>query len=468
MSALAQLLRSALTTNPHPVQAIGQEPTPPAALLAQADEIAATLRAKGIATGESVLVTVRNVPTDIAAFLAVWEAGGIAVPIHAGAAPMTRAAVESGSQARLCVRDGRVEEIGAGAQVRCQSLVDAALIIFTSGSTGKPKGAVIGHERFAAKIEVLRRLVALKPQDHVVVPLQLIFIFGLWSSILALAAGARLTLIPRFSLEAVDAALDDSGTILAAVPSMLRSMLAAPRGDATKPRIILTGGEALGPALAEGLAKTYPDTGIFDLYGLTETGSCDFVLTPGEGECGRGTIGRPTEGVSFRVADERGGVSPGQTGELQILTPYGMLGYLNQPELTAASFVDGYFRTGDLVRTDPSGRVVLVGRAKEIVSRGGNKIAPLEIDNLLCSHPDVSAALCAGVPHDRLGEALYAVVIPRQGASVSSETLRDWLLERVERFKIPDVIEIVESLPTGATGKASRAALSERVMLRRG
>src|SRR6185437_11874460 len=111
-------------------------------------------------------------------------------------------------------------------------------------------------------------------------------------------------------------------------------------------------------------------------------------------------------------------------GELQIRSPFGMLGYLDDPQLTAASFADGYFRTGDLARQDVQGYVALVGRAKDMVSRGGIKIAPLEVDNLLAEHPDVAAALCAGVPDERLGEVLHAVVVPRPGAALDAAALR--------------------------------------------
>ena len=105
-------------------------------------------------------------------------------------------------------------------------------------------------------------------------------------------------------------------------------------------------------------------------------------------------------------------------GELQIRTPFGMLGYLDNPSPTAASFQDGYFRTGDLARTRPDSRVELTGRSKDIVSRGGMKIAPLEIDNLLCEHPAVAAALCVGVPDERLGETIHAAIVVHAGRSV--------------------------------------------------
>jgi len=197
--------------------------------------------------------------------------------------------------------------------------------------------------------------------------------------------------------------------------------------------------------------RRFTDAAIYDLYGLTETGSCDFCLAPADQPGGFGTIGKPTDHVTFRIAPD---------GELQVDTWYGMLGYLDDPDLTKASSADGYFKTGDLARLTPEGFVQLVGRAKDIVSRGGHKIAPLEIDNLLAEHPDVAAALCAGVPDERLGEVIHAVVVPRAGAHLDRAALRDWLLARTERFKVPDVFHVRDALPVGSTGKADRRAVA--------
>jgi len=199
---------------------------------------------------------------------------------------------------------------------------------------------------------------------------------------------------------------------------------------------------------------------IFDLYGLTETGSCDFCLAPADQPAGFGSLGAPTERVTFRIANDGVAAGPAEAGELQIRTPFGMLGYLDDPHLTAASFADGYFKTGDLARLRPDGRVELVGRAKDIVSRGGMKIAPLEIDNLLAGHPDIAAALCAGVPDERLGEVIHAVVVPRAGARLDAAELRGWMLARTEKYKVPDVFHIRDALPAGSTGKADRRAVA--------
>lgn len=460
---LGELLERALIAYPHTIAAIGAESAAPQQILQRAEDIARQLQEAGVATGEPVMMTIRTEPADLAWFLGIWKAGGVAVPVHANASSMTLQGVQDQTGARFFLRDGQLHETGNSRPPHRPLLAGAALIIFTSGSTGKPKGVVIDHDRFVKKLSVLSRLLEATPSDHFVVPLQLIFIFGLWTTLVALASHARLTLVSRFSVENLKVAFDDGATILTAVPSMLRTLMSGTPPSSPSLRLILTGGESLGPALTGRIVDAYPTAGIFDLYGLTESGSCDFRLAPHELQQGIGTIGFPTDEVAFRIMGSSGPVATGEIGELQIATPFAMLGYLDQPELTASSFADGHFRTGDLARQRPDGRVELVGRTKEIISRGGNKISPLEIDHLIASHPSVSAALCAGIPDQRLGEAIYAVVVPKLGASVTSETLRAWLSERIERFKIPDVIEVADALPTGPTGKASRTALIERI-----
>lgn len=430
-----------------------------AALLAAAEAVAGRLRAAGLAAHEPVLVLVANRPGDLAAIFGVWRAGGVVVPVHAAAAEATRAEVRRQTGARFLIDGAELARLGTEPPSARALLKDAALIIFTSGSTGRPKGVVIGHDRLAAKLDVLERLLGVGPQDRVILPLHLIFIFGIWVSLLAVSRGAQLQLVGKFSPRAARETLA-GGTVFAGVPSMLRAMFADGAVTAPELRAILTGGEALGPILSAQLDLSLPQAEVFDLYGLTETGSCDFCLCPSERMAGADSVGRATEGVAFRILDPDGRpVAPGTAGELVIRTPFGMLGYLDNPELMEAAFIDGHFRTGDLARLRLDGFVEIVGRIKEIISRGGNKIAPAEIELMLLQHGDVTQALCAGVPDPRLGEAVHVAVVPRLGAAVDPQALKAWCAERIERFKVPDVIHLVDALPVGPTGKALRAGV---------
>ncbi len=374
------------------------------------------------------------------------------VPVHEAAAPATFAAIAAQSGARFCLRDGVLDLIADDPPPARPLLRGAALVVFTSGSTGTPKGVVLGHARFAAKLDALQALLELTPGDRVVLPLQLIFIFGLWVALLSLQTGARLELVGKFT-PATPLPRLDRATVFATVPSMLRTLFGQGAVAAPHLRTILTGGEGLGAHLSGEIARQLPQAGVHDLYGLTETGSCDFCLRPEDARSGRGTIGTPTRDVEFRID------GAGESGELLIRSPFGMLGYLDNPGLTDAAFLDGHFRTGDVARLRADGFVEIVGRIKEIVSRGGNKIAPAEIELLLSAHPAVAQALCAGVPDPRLGEALHVAVVLRAGHPAGAEELKAWCRARTERFKVPDAIHLVDTLPTGPTGKALRSGV---------
>jgi long-chain acyl-CoA synthetase len=449
MSALDEILRNALQSC-QPVEGADGVPRTGDALLHVAGQVQQALTERDVTPHEPVLVVIGNRPTDLGALLGVWQAGAVAVPLHVSAAASTAARVQRLSGARFLLDGSQLTVVASTTPPERVLLREAALIIFTSGSTGEPKGVIIGHARMAQKLAVLDRLLNLTPNDVVLCPLQLTFIFGLWVGLLTLMKGARLSLVSKFSREAIARGLAEA-TVLAGVPSMFRALLALPDTTGSRLRAMWSGGEVLAPAQAHAMARFAP-VAIHDLYGLTETGSCDFHLGPAAQPHGFGTIGQPTDGVTFRIASD---------GELQIRTPFGMLGYLDNPALTDASFDDGYFKTGDLARLTADGAVSLVGRAKDIISRGGNKIAPLEIDNLLVEHPGIAAALCAGVADERLGEVIHAVIVPRDGAQLDAAALRDWLIARTEHFKVPDVFHFRDALPAGSSGKADRKAVAQ-------
>jgi long-chain acyl-CoA synthetase len=454
--ALATLLGGALASLPHPVENVGGERQSATALLAAAERVRDALIGHGVAPDEPVHLRMGNRPSDIAGLLGIWNAGAVAVPVHVSAAPSTIERLNASTSARFLIDGDRLEDLSGEPPPARPLLHGGALVMFTSGSTGLPKGAAVGHDRLAAKLDVLDRLLGIRGDDVVLLPLQMTFIFGLWAMLLTLRKGARLILAPKFSADAITSGLREA-TVLAAVPSMYRALLLEPP-PAPNLRMTMTGGEVLAPALAQAMTR-YSRAAIFDLYGLTETGTCDFCLGPSDQPKGFGTIGRPTEHVEYRIAPD--------TSELQVKSPFGMLGFLDDPGLTDASFDNGYYKTGDLARLTPDGYVQLIGRAKEIISRGGTKIAPLEIDHLIAEHPAVAAALCAGIPDQRLGEVIHAAVVLRDGAELDAAALREWLSGRTERYKVPEAFYFVDALPLGSTGKADRRAVAQMAQNRR-
>jgi long-chain acyl-CoA synthetase len=425
-----------------------------AEMIVASNGVAASLRAKACAADEPVVLFIANEPLDLAGFLGIWLAGCVAAPIHVATPATAEQALVTRLGSRFAIRAGSLSSVGAAPPPSKPLLTGAALIIFTSGSTGLPKGVVLGHNGLSWKLDALARLLAFTRHDAVAVPLQLTFIFGIWVSLLSVLSGSRLLLTPK--LRAPEGVLEEV-TVIAAVPTLLRALCAEPSFEAPRVRAVLTGGEPFGPALAKKVARCFPVARIFDLFGLTETGSCDFCATSDDGALTTGTIGRPTEGVAFRVAAAPDLRLPAGAGELQIRSPARMLGYLDDPLLTEKAFESGYFKTGDLAALGEDGYVRLVGRSKDIVSRAGNKIGPLEVENLFAQHEGVAAALAFGMPDERLGESLHVMIVRRDPWLIESN-LREWSRERIERFKVPDAIHFVDTLPVGRTGKADRAA----------
>lgn len=458
-----------------------------ATLHALAEALADALRRAGAGAAAPVAVRVANDPLDFVALLATWRAGAVAVPIHRQAPPGAVAAMLRVARCthQVDLRDPEAPEAAVSAlapdpawppapardaALRC----GGALVIFTSGSTGEPKGVVLSHAAFAGKLQANQRRLRFEAGDRTLLLLANTFSFGLWVGLLALMTGGRLHVAPRFDPDDVVSRLADGGiTRTAVVPTMVRAWFA--RRDAADLardearlrtrgalRDVVIGGEPLGDALGARLRAFLAPARLWDVYGLTETATSDFVLPPDAPAAWQGTIGRPAEGVRHRIVDpgdpDRGPPAPGVPGELQIDTPFRMAGYLGDPALTEAAFDGPWLRTGDLAVDGPDGTVAIRGRLKELISRGAIKVAPMEIERALSDAEGVAAALVAGVPDPVLGERIHVLLVPRPGARLSAEALRAHLADRLERFKHPDRAWLGESLPVGRTGKIDRAA----------
>jgi long-chain acyl-CoA synthetase len=442
----------------------------------QAQAGAALLCTAGLQADEPVLVMVSNQPGDMAALLAVWLAGGVVVAVHRSTPPALLAALQQRTGARLGLDwpdAGTAPALNRWADAPPPPrplLAGAAFIIFTSGSTGEPKGVVLTHAGFAGKLQQIDSLLHFQPTDRTLLVLNLSFGFGLWVALLTLLRGGTLVMAPKFDAADVLATLAAQRvTQVGVVPTMMRVLLSDPAlGPAIDQvaqqgslRQILIGGELLGLSLADTLRQRFASSALVDIYGLTETSTCDFFAFPADYAQRPGCIGRPSPQVQHRIADAAGQpVAPGVVGELQLRSPFLLAGYLDAPALTAAAFQQGWFRTGDLARQHADGLVELMGRQKEVISRGGNKLTPVEVEQALSAHADVAAAMVVGVADALLGERIHVLVVPRSGSGVTVAALRRHLASRLEKFKHPDAWHQADALPLGRTGKADRGALA--------
>jgi long-chain acyl-CoA synthetase len=446
-------------------------------LAEHAAQVAAQLRQAGLRPHEPVHVQVSNQALDIAALLGVWQAGGVAVPVHRSTPQGVMQGFQQRSRARWQVDlragapiDAMLTSLAPDAPPERPLLQGAALVVFTSGSTGAPKGVVIAHEAFHGKIGRIDRLLGFGPGDRTLGVLNITFSFGLWVSLLTLLRGGTLVLQARFEpAPFLQTLLDQRISRGGMVPTMMRVLFAdaghgaaidtvARQGDL---RQILIGGESLGLSLASTIRQRFAGTTLVDIYGLTETATCDFFAFPADFARYPGCIGRPSPDVQHRIVDTQGRpVEPGAVGELQIRSPTLMNGYLDEPALTANAYQDGWLRTGDLARSrgaeSTDAVVELMGRLKEVISRGGNKVTPVEIEQAVCAHPDVAAAMATGIADALLGERIHVLLVPRAGATIDLAALRQHLATRLERFRQPDAFHIAAELPLGRTGKADR------------
>jgi len=200
---------------------------------------------------------------------------------------------------------------------------------------------------------------------------------------------------------------------------------------------------------------------ILEHYGMTEACQISSNLTQ-PGHYKSGTVGIPPSGTMAVVGNEGQAMPREQEGEVWIRGPNVMTGYLNEPELNEAVFVNGWFRTGDTGLIDREGFLILKDRTKEVINRGGEKLSPFEIENVLLQHPDVMEVAAFAVPHPRLGEDGAVALVLRPGAVVAPEDLRRFMSAKLSWNKIPRRYHVVESLPKGPGGKVLRRRLRER------
>jgi len=449
-----------------------------AELLAEAKAVAGALRQAGLARDEPLHVRVSNHPLDLVAFLGGWLAGGVVVPVHRSSPALAAAQIAGRTLARFewdALAASPLKRLANDIPPRREILEGSALVVFTSGSSGAPKGAVLSHRAFAGKLDAIQSKLGFGEDERTMLVLNVTFSFGIWVALLTLLHGGRLLPVEKFvPATFLEELRTEAITRVGVVPTMMRALILDQPAEALgrsgralaaagSLRTVMIGGESLGKGLGDPLRELYAPAELIDIYGLTETSTCDFFLMPQDAARYAGCIGRPSPGVEFRIrGDDGSAVAPGSVGELCIASPFLMNGYLGQPELSPID-AEGWLATGDLARERDSGVVEIAGRRKELIVRGGNKIAPQEIEFALSAHPKVAAALAVGRPDARLGQRIHALVLPRD-PSLSVAELRAFLRERLDRFKQPDVLYFSRELPAGRTGKADRgrfAALLE-------
>ena len=507
--SLSGLLAGRVALAPQrPCLVLGERVLAYAQVVAEAERAAGVYAALGVRGGDRVGVMSGNHPSTVLTLLALARLGAVMVPVnpdyraaeagyvlgHAGvsgvlcspeALPVVRDAVAAITPApwlMLNEADAQNPALPVFDALLTATVADAppdggnpdapCVFIYTSGTTGFPKGVMHGQRTLITAGEGFVQRMYLQPEDRLLCILPMFHINALFYSLAgALAAGATLILVPRFSAgsfwqEVARSRATEVNTIAAVSNILLR-----------RPRSEFVPGHALRKAYGapftaetyEVFAREFGVPTLIEGYGMSEIPGV--LNNPFEGPHKVGSMGRPSlhpdpsvKLAELRIVDEAGRDLPdGQTGELWVRTPLVMQGYYRDPAQTAAAFADGgWFRTGDLARRDADGYYWFVARQKDIIRKRGENIAGAELDRVIEAHPLVLQAAAIPVP-DPLGEdEILAAVVPRPGAALDAAAIAGWCRERLAPIKVPRYVILVDSLPLTPTHRVAKFKLREQ------
>jgi long-chain acyl-CoA synthetase len=440
---------------------------------------AARLLAAGLEAGDRVAIVLPTSAEFCVAVFGVLRAGGIAVPAAAKSPELPGLLSDSG--ARFVVgNDFEAPDLDAAADpvTATRSGEDIAVICYTSGTAGAPRGVMLSHRALLSNVEQCARLqpTPVTANDRVLLVVPLFHLYGLGPGLLQVAAaGATAVLLETFGTErALTVCAEHRVTALVGVPAMYQALSAASpdrlaEGLATV-RLLTSGAAPLAPAILSAIRQA---TGlpVYEGYGLTETGPV-LTSTLVGGVAKPGSVGRPLPGVELQLVDSDGRpvgapADPDETewfdddepetGRVAARGPNLFSGYW--PDGAHGPDEDGWFRTGDVGYLDADGDLRLVDRANDLIIVNGFNVYPKEVERVLDEMPQVAESAAVGVPDERTGEQVIAVVVLREGASLTEDEVRDHCAERLARFKVPRTVRFVDELPHSATGKVRRASL---------
>ena len=346
---------------------------------------------------------------------------------------------------------------------------DIALILHTSGTTSRPKIVPLSHQNVCASAANIMSSLDLSAGDRCMNIMPLFHIHGLIAVILSsLRAGASVYCTPGFNALKFFSWMEDAKpSWYSAVPTMHQAILArAGRAKSTIEahplRLIRSSSSSLPPQVMAELEATF-QTPVIEAYGMTEAAHqmASNPLPPLSRK--PGTVGLAA-GPEVAIMNERGDIlSQGEVGEIVIRGDNVTSGYKNNPKANAENFTNGWFRTGDQGMLDSEGYISITGRLKEIINRGGEKISPREVDEILMDHPAIAQCVTFAMPHEKLGEEVAAAVVLREGEVADEKEIRRFTAQHLADFKVPRRVLILDEIPKGATGKLQRIGLAEKL-----
>ena len=436
----------------------------------RADAVAAQLAAFGVAPGQAVGVALPNGVELIATLFGVWRAGAVYVPINP-----RYTGDEVGHVLRSTAPAALVSTEGIESRPEPRTFdPDVALVQFTSGTTGRPKPVLLTHSGVVtlldgvigklrggrATVEAADRATPAKAPMPNLIPVSLSLWAGIYNVLFALRVGAPVVVMDGFDPAELAALVERFGirsTVLP--PAAMVALVDDERVTGLAPlRFVRSITAPLSPRQARRFRDRF-GISVLNSYGQTEIGGeivgWSAADSRAHGDDKLGSVGRPHAGVELRVDD------PGEdgSGELQVRTPAMSKGYADGSDLADRLTPDGWFRTGDIARIDADGFVWIEGRVSDMVNRGGFKVFPAEVEEVLLSSPAVADVAVVGQPDDRLGEVPVAFVVAAPGVAPSSDGLSDYCRAHLAPYKVPVRFEVVDALPRNEVGKVLKAVL---------
>ena len=467
--------------------------------------LAGALQALGMRDGDRVAMLADNGHRYLVFYYGVAWGGGIFTPLNFRLAAPELAAILEDADARVLIVDDAHLDLGAAVlalrpvthvihagdgptpagMLSFDALVadgpavddagragdDVAALFYTSGSTGRPKGVMHTHTNLVFSAVAYAATIGLDERSVALISGPLFHVGAAGLCIPAMVGCGRIVLLPRFEPGRVLEAIESQAvTVLSLVPTMLRMVVDHPdaaRRDLSSVRTLLYGAAPMPEPLVQQALALMPQAAFTHCYGMTESTASVSALPsryvmPSHRALGKwGSVGRALPGIDLAIVDADDRVLPaGATGEVVVRGPLVMQGYWNQPELTAQTLRNGWLHTGDLGVLDEDGFLTIVDRLKDMIITGGENVYPAEVEAAIYRYPGVAQCAVIGIPHERWGEAVHAIVSPSPGARLDADAIVAHCRSLIAGYKCPRSVEVrQEPLPLSGANKISKPAL---------